>query len=68
MPILMQAAGEDRLVNIKAVEAFYGRLTTPDRKLMVYDALYHEIYNETEPDREKVINDLTRWLADRLNA
>ena len=66
LPILVQAAGEDRLVNINAVKAYFERLTMPDRQLTVYDDLYHEIYNETEPDRQKAIAALSTWLADRL--
>lgn len=68
VPILVQAAGEDRLVNTHAVEAFFEKLTMPDRKLKVFSDLYHEIYNETEPDREKVITALTTWLTDRINS
>ena len=67
LPILIQAAGEDRLVNTHAVEAFFEKLTLPDRTLKVYRDLYHEIYNETEPDREKVIAALTTWLTDRIS-
>ena len=50
-----------------AVKAFFEKLTMPDRTLQVFDDLYHEIYNETEPDREKVIAALTTWLKGRLN-
>ena len=66
LPIMVQAAGEDRLVHTPAVEAFFAKLTMPDRTLKVYNDLYHEIYNETEPDRSKVIAALTAWLADRM--
>ncbi len=66
IPVLVQAAGEDRLVSTAAVAAFFENLTMPDRTLRLYDGLYHEIYNELEPDREKVISELTGWLADRI--
>jgi len=66
LPTLIQAAGEDRLVNTHAVETFFAKLTMPDRKLKVFSDLYHEIYNETEPDRERVIAALTSWLTDRI--
>lgn len=68
LPILVQAAGEDRLVDTHAVEAFFEKLTMPDRTLKVFSELYHEIYNATEPDREKVIAALTTWLTDRINS
>jgi len=66
LPTLVQAAGEDRLVSIKSVEAFFEKLNMPDRTLMIYDNLYHEIYNETEPARQEVIAALTTWLTDRI--
>ena len=66
LPILVQAAGEDRLVSIRAVEAFFEKLTMPDRELKIFSDLYHEIYNETEPDRQVVIAALTTWLTGRI--
>jgi len=67
IPILVQAAGEDRLVSTKAVVAFFESLTVPDQSLRVYNGLYHEIYNELEPDRKKVISELTDWLSERID-
>jgi len=67
LPVLVQAAGEDRLVSTPAVQAFFENLTDSDRKLNVYADLFHEIYNETEPDRQAVIDDLTAWLAARIH-
>lgn len=66
LPILIQAAGEDRLVSTPSVQAFYNNLAEPDRELKVYAGLFHEIYNETEPDRQTVIDDLTAWLDARI--
>ena len=66
VPVLVQAAGEDRLVSTKATAAFFESLTIPDRMLSVYNGLYHEIYNELEPDRKKVLSELTAWLTERI--
>jgi alpha-beta hydrolase superfamily lysophospholipase len=66
IPVLIQAAGDDRLVSTKDVVAFFDKLTVPDQELKVYDDLYHEIYNAPEPDRQKVISELITWLADRI--
>ncbi len=67
IPILVQAAGEDRLVSTAAVKTFFEKLTISDRALYVYDDLYHEIYNETEPDRQKVISRLCTWLTRQID-
>lgn len=65
-PLLLQVAGADRLVDASAALTFFDRLTTADKTLCRYDPLYHEIYNERLPDRERVLSDLTRWVEDRF--
>jgi acylglycerol lipase len=66
VPILMQIAGDDHLVNARTSEQFFQKLTVPDKTLHVYEGLYHEIYNELEEEREKVLEDLASWLGDRI--
>ena len=46
IPILMQVAGDDHLVNARAAGQFFERLAAPDKTLHVYEGLYHEIFNE----------------------
>lgn len=66
VPILMQAAGDDHLVNARAAGQFFEKLEIPDKTLHLYEGLYHEIYNELEAQREKVLTDLADWLEERL--
>jgi len=66
IPILMQVAGDDHLVNARAAEHFFQRLAAPDKTLHVYEGLYHEIFNEPAAQREPVLRDLEAWLAERL--
>lgn len=66
IPVLMQLAGDDYLVDVRASKAFFERLTVGDRTLHVYDDLYHEVYNEKEEHREKVLTDLEDWLENHL--
>ena len=68
LPMLIQAAGEDRLVSTKAVAQFFEKLVMPDRQLTVYQDLFHEIYNEPASDRQTVIAALTDWLQERIAA
>jgi len=65
VPILMQLAGDDHLVDAPSSQEFFKNLAVEDRTLHVYDGLYHEIYNEMKEDREKVLSDLVTWLTDR---
>lgn len=64
-PILMQIAGDDHLVSAPASLAYFDALTVSDKTLCHYEPLYHEIYNETGPEREKVLEDLKQWVASR---
>ncbi len=66
VPILMQVAGDDHLVNARISERFFEHLAVPDRTLHVYEGLYHELYNELEGKREKVFKDLEDWLLERI--
>jgi len=66
VPVLMQVAGEDYLVNAEASKRFFKSLTLKDRTLCVYDGLYHEIYNAPEDDKAKVLDDLEAWLEKRI--
>lgn len=64
-PILMQVAGADRLVSAPSALAFFDTLTVTDKTLCHYESLYHEIFNETPENREKVLEELRQWVAAR---
>jgi alpha-beta hydrolase superfamily lysophospholipase len=65
-PILMQIAGDDRIVSAPAALAYFDTLAVADKTLFLYEKLYHEIYNEVPPERDKVLADLKQWVADRF--
>jgi len=66
IPILMQVAGDDHLVDARTAGQFFEKLQAPDKTLHVYDGLYHEIYNEPAALREQVLKDLEDWLEERV--
>lgn len=66
IPVLMQVAGDDRLVDAKTSRFFFESLTTEDKTLCFYDGLYHEIYNESGEHRKQVLTDLENWLDDHV--
>lgn len=66
IPVLMQVAGDDRLVDAKTSRFFYESLMTDDKTLFFYDGLYHEIYNEIDEHREQVLTDLENWIEDHI--
>lgn len=63
MPALVQAAGDDKLVDPEGAKEFAAAAPAGLCTLKVYPGLWHEIYNEREHDREAVLADLKNWLA-----
>jgi len=41
-------------------------MTMPDKTIKIYEGLYHEVYNELEEDRRRVLTDLSNWLDDHV--
>ena len=66
VPVLMQVAGDDHLVDAQSSQQFFEKLTVTDKTLYMYDGLYHEIYNELDEQRQKVLGDLEAWLENHI--
>lgn len=66
LPVLMQQAGDDRIVSAPIGREVYEQIASGDKTLKVYDGLFHEIWFELE--RGPVIADLGAWLTDHLPA
>ncbi len=60
LPIEILAAGHDKVVSLKATEAFFEKVSSPMKKMIVYKESYHEIFNDLE--RESVFRDLNQFL------
>ena len=64
LPVLIQRGAEDSVMT--GTEELKDAFTTSDLTYKEYDGLYHEIYNELEKDRTRVLNDLSDWLDKHL--
>lgn len=62
IPTLLQIAGSDELVDPTGARAFAEAAPNEAVEFHDYPGLYHEIYNEAEPARSTVVNDLMSWL------
>ena len=60
IPILFQVAMSDRIIDAHSTLEFYNSLKSKDKKIITYENLFHEIYNE--PEKEKVFGDLVQWI------
>ena len=68
VPTLLLVAGEDRLVDPEGSREFAAALPPGRGTLHWYAPLWHEVFNEREPERTRVLGDLQGWIASRLDA
>jgi alpha-beta hydrolase superfamily lysophospholipase len=68
VPALLLVAGEDRLVDPQGAREFAVALPPGCGTLHWYAPLWHEVFNEREPDRSRVLGDLKAWIGDQLEA
>jgi alpha-beta hydrolase superfamily lysophospholipase len=62
VPTLLLIAGEDYLVDAAGARTFFEALPPGIGTMHWYDGLYHEVFNEREPDRSRVLDDLANWI------
>jgi alpha-beta hydrolase superfamily lysophospholipase len=65
LPLLVQCGAEDSLIK-GSEEVLRNAFNMEDKTIIIYDGLYHEVYNETKGEREKVLNDLSNWLEKHI--
>jgi alpha-beta hydrolase superfamily lysophospholipase len=63
LPLLILHGGDDRITAPEGSQLLHDLIASEDKKLIIYDGLYHEIFNE--PERNDVFNTMLEWL-DRL--
>jgi len=64
LPVLIQRGAEDTIMT--GTEELRDAFTVSDLTYKQYDGLYHEIYNELEKDRTRVLKDSIEWLDKHL--
>ena len=60
LPLLILQGGADRLVDPSGAQMLYEKVASADKKLIIYEGFYHEVFNEPEHDR--VLSDVEQWL------
>ncbi|MFX1758668.1 MULTISPECIES: alpha/beta hydrolase [Rhodococcus] len=64
LPLLVMHGTEDTLADPAGAQLIADRAGSEDLTLKLYDGLFHEIFNE--PEKDRVLDDLTAWLKARL--
>ena len=65
LPLLVQCGAEDSLIK-GSEEALINAFKMEGKTILIYEGLYHEVYNESKEERKKVLNDLSSWLDKHL--
>ena len=60
VPLLILHGSQDRICGPAGSVALCKKAASADKTLHLYEGLYHEVFDE--PERERVLADLTRWL------
>lgn len=66
LPLLILHGAEDRSVPVEASRFVHEHVRSPDKTLVIFPGLYHEILNE--PERDEVFAVIDRWLDERSAA
>ena len=64
LPLLLLHGGADALVDLEGSQQFHESISSRDKKLIVYEDKYHEIFND--PGFEQVFSDIEDWLSQHL--
>jgi acylglycerol lipase len=64
VPVLMQHGGDDHACSPAAAREFYENISSADKEFILYDGLYHEIYNE--PPKLEILGTAAEWLEKRI--
>lgn len=64
LPILVLHGTDDQLADVAGSRELEARAVNADLTARYYEGLYHEVFNE--PERDRVLADLTAWLAAHL--
>ena len=64
IPIFILHGKEDKVTSYIGSEKLFHSIGSKNKKIRIYENLYHEILNESLEDREKVIKDLKKWLLE----
>lgn len=61
LPLLVLAAGDDKIVSLNKTRQFFERVQSREKKLEIFDGFYHELLHEM--NREKPISILKQYLS-----
>jgi acylglycerol lipase len=66
VPLLILQGSADRLVPPSGAQILHDHVASPDKRIILYEGLYHEVYNE--PEHNLVLLDVETWIEAHLRS
>lgn len=66
LPIMIVQGSADRLVDAAGARMLYDTVSSPEKEIRIYEGFYHEVFNE--PEHERVLRDVERWIEAHLDS
>ena len=66
LPLLIVQGGADSTVDPAGAQLLHDTVGSSDKTIKVYEGYYHEVFNEPEPRRNRVFNDIQIWLESHI--
>lgn len=67
LPLLVLVGTGDVMTPPSGGRMIVDHASSADKELRLYDGFFHELINEPEPDRERVMDDIVDWLRARAD-
>lgn len=64
LPMLILHGSADGLTSPEGSKMLHRQIGSQDKKIIIYEGLYHEVYNE--PEQDAVLSDVVNWLEQHL--
>ncbi|KAG0708630.1 alpha beta-hydrolase [Suillus ampliporus] len=68
LPVLFIHGSDDKVTSAKASELLHQRLPARDKKISIYQGGYHELHNESDGVKEKLIEECITWVEAHLSS
>jgi alpha-beta hydrolase superfamily lysophospholipase len=62
VPVLLEHGADDPIADVDGARRLLELIGSTDKELIVFPGLLHEVYNETDDERAKVLSSLVAWL------
>ena len=66
LPLIIVQGSADATVDPAGAQQLYHSVGSADKTLKMYEGYYHEVFNEPEPRRTQVFQDIQIWLESHL--